>query len=66
MPADDYRRHERRPRGLILDVFVPAAMQPELMPPDVVHTRDSAMFFVLGRPSPGVTRAGVAARMSVL
>ena len=52
--------------GLLLDLFIPTAMQPELLPPDQLHNRDSAMFLVLGRPRPELSASAVAARTNLV
>ena len=51
--------------SVVVDVFVPLMMQPQLFPPDRMQLRGMRMLMVLGHLRPGVSRAEASARLEV-
>jgi macrolide transport system ATP-binding/permease protein len=52
--------------SLVIDVFVPVMMQPQLLPPDRLHGRQMPMLWAVGRPRPGISLETATAQMAVL
>lgn len=52
--------------SMVMDVFAPIMMQPQLFPPDRLEQRGAAMMMTIGRLRPGVTVTEAAAQTRVL
>ena len=52
--------------SMVVDLFVPLMMQPEVAPPGQLNRREAAMLMVLGRLKPGISLAMAAAQTEVL
>jgi macrolide transport system ATP-binding/permease protein len=52
--------------SMVVDVFVPLMMQPQLAPPTILYRREAGPLMVLGRPRAGVSLAAAAAQTEVL
>jgi predicted permease len=52
--------------SMVMDVFAPIMMQPQLFPPDRLEQRSAAMMMTIGRLRPGVTISEAAAQTRVL
>ena len=52
--------------SMVVDVFAPIMMQPQVFPPDRLELRTSSMLMTLGRLRPGVTVADASAEARVL
>jgi predicted permease len=52
--------------SLVIDVFIPVMMQPQLLPPDRLHARQTPMLWAMGRPRPAISFETATAQMAVL